>query len=131
ATKNDEAHDENTSSARLESGGGAELAGRLRDASTRLYLHAAGYAEGRGLILADTKFEFGLVDNRLILIDEALTPDSSRYWDAATYRVSAAPDSFDKQFVRDWLSQSGWDRNSPPPELPADIVEQTRARYLT
>ncbi len=110
---------------------GTELAGRLRDASLRLYAEAARHAEQQGLILADTKFEFGQVDDRLVLIDEALTPDSSRYWDAASWEVGRAPDSFDKQFVRDWLSRSGWDRESLPPPLPDDIVEQTRARYLT
>jgi phosphoribosylaminoimidazole-succinocarboxamide synthase len=131
ATKADTGHDENITFGRMRSALGADLAERVRAASLRLYAFGRDHAEGRGLILADTKFEFGLVDDRLILIDEALTPDSSRYWDAATYQVGAAPDSFDKQFVRDWLSRSGWDRNSPPPELPAEIVEQTRQRYLT
>ena len=108
-----------------------DLAEQLREASLRLYSFGAEHAERCGLILADTKFEFGLVDGRLLLIDEALTPDSSRYWDAATYRVGTTPDSFDKQFVRDWLTEAGWDRESPPPPLPDDIVEQTRQRYLT
>jgi phosphoribosylaminoimidazole-succinocarboxamide synthase len=131
ATKAETGHDENITFARMRSELGANLADRVREASLRLYGFGRDHAERCGLILADTKFEFGLVDDRLILIDEALTPDSSRYWDAATYRVGAAPDSYDKQFVRDWLSGSGWDRNSPPPELPAGIVEQTRERYLT
>jgi phosphoribosylaminoimidazole-succinocarboxamide synthase len=110
---------------------GADLAGRLRDASLRLHAFGAEHAERSGLILADTKFEFGLLeDGRLLLIDEALTPDSSRYWDAELYRVGTAPESFDKQFVRDWLEQSGWDRESTPPALPDEIVEQTRRRYL-
>jgi phosphoribosylaminoimidazole-succinocarboxamide synthase len=131
ATKAETGHDENITFDRLRSEVGAELADRLRDASLRLYREGAGHAERQGLILADTKFEFGLVDGRLLLIDEALTPDSSRYWDAATYRVGTAPDSFDKQFVRDWLTrESGWDRDSPPPPLPEEVVEQTRARYL-
>src|SRR5919202_2222560 len=110
---------------------GEELAQRLRDASLQLYAYAVEHAESCGLILADTKFEFGLIDGRLVLIDEALTPDSSRYWDAAAYEVGTAPESFDKQFVRDWLTRSGWDRESPPPPLPDEIVEQTRQRYLT
>jgi phosphoribosylaminoimidazole-succinocarboxamide synthase len=131
ATKNDEGHDENISYARLEQEVGEDLAGRLSDASIRLYLHAARYAEQRGLILADTKFEFGLIDDRLVLIDEALTPDSSRYWDAATYQIGSSPDSYDKQFVRDWLSESGWDKDSTPPSLPEDVVERTRDRYVT
>jgi phosphoribosylaminoimidazole-succinocarboxamide synthase len=98
----------------------------------RLYLEAARHAEHHGLILADTKFEFGLVDDRLVLIDEALTPDSSRYWDSGSWEVGTSPESFDKQFVRDWLTnQSGWDRESAPPALPDDVVEQTRQRYLT
>src|SRR5450756_581743 len=85
----------------------------------------------RGLILADTKFEFGLLGDDLILIDEALTPDSSRYWDSATYQVGVSPDSYDKQFVRDWLTRAGWDKESEPPRLPDDVVAHTRERYLT
>jgi phosphoribosylaminoimidazole-succinocarboxamide synthase len=132
ATKADTGHDENITFDRLRSDAGAELAERLRDASVRLYTEAAAHAERQGLILADTKFEFGLIDDRLILIDEALTPDSSRYWDAASWEVGRTPESFDKQFVRDWLAnESGWDRESTPPALPDEIVEQTRQRYLT
>jgi phosphoribosylaminoimidazole-succinocarboxamide synthase len=131
ATKAETGHDENITFGRMRSELGADLAERIREASLRLYGFGRDHAERRGLILADTKFEFGLVDGRLILIDEALTPDSSRYWDAETYRVGTVPESFDKQFVRDWLSRSGWDRDSAPPELPSDIVEQTRQRYLT
>src|SRR5438093_2704917 len=108
ATKAETGHDENITFGRMRTELGADLAERVREASLRLYAFGRDHAEGRGLILADTKFEFGLVDDRLILIDEALTPDSSRYWDAATYQVGAAPDSFDKQFVRDWLGRSGW-----------------------
>jgi phosphoribosylaminoimidazole-succinocarboxamide synthase len=131
ATKAETGHDENITFGRMRSELGAGLADRIREASLRLYGFGRDHAERHGLILADTKFEFGMVGDRLILIDEALTPDSSRYWDAATYRVGTAPDSFDKQFVRDWLSGSGWDRDSPPPELPPEVVEQTRERYLT
>jgi phosphoribosylaminoimidazole-succinocarboxamide synthase len=132
ATKADAGHDENVTFDRLRSDVGTDLAERLRDASLRLYGEAAAHAERRGLILADTKFEFGLIDDRLILIDEALTPDSSRYWDAASWEVGRTPESFDKQFVRDWLAdESGWDRESTPPRQPDEIVEQTRQRYLT
>jgi len=131
ATKADGGHDENVPFDRMRSDVG-ELADRLRDASLRLYAEAAAHAERQGLILADTKFEFGLAGDRLLLIDEALTPDSSRYWEAASWEPGAAPASFDKQFVRDWLAgESGWDRESTPPPLPDDIVEQTRERYLT
>lgn len=130
ATKNDQGHDENITFSRLAQELGADLAGRLRDASLRLYQFGAGYAEERGLILADTKFEFGLIDDRLVLIDEALTPDSSRYWDSARYQIGTSPESYDKQFIRDWLSQSGWDRDSAPPALPDAVVEQSRGRYL-
>jgi phosphoribosylaminoimidazole-succinocarboxamide synthase len=131
ATKAETGHDENVTFSRMSSEVGGELAEKLRDASQLLYGFATEQAEKSGLILADTKFEFGLIDGRLVLIDEALTPDSSRYWDAEKYQVGTAPESFDKQFVRDWLEQSGWDRESPPPPLPDDIVEQTRQRYLT
>jgi phosphoribosylaminoimidazole-succinocarboxamide synthase len=132
ATKADTGHDENVTLGRVRSEIGGELADALRDTSLRLYAAATAHAERHGLILADTKFEFGLIDDRLVLIDEALTPDSSRYWDAATWEVGRTPHSFDKQFVRDWLvGSSGWDRDSPPPALPDDVVEQTRQRYLT
>ncbi|HEY1456005.1 MAG TPA: phosphoribosylaminoimidazolesuccinocarboxamide synthase, partial [Candidatus Dormibacteraeota bacterium] len=110
---------------------GEGLAAQLRDASLELYKFGSEFAARRGLILADTKFEFGLLDDELILIDEVLTPDSSRYWDAASYQVGTSPESFDKQFVRDWLLRSGWDKESDPPQLPPDIVAQTRERYLT
>lgn len=131
ATKAADGHDENVPFGLMQQELGEELAERIREASLRLYGFAAAHAEARRLILADTKFEFGMVGGRLVLIDEALTPDSSRYWDAATYRVGAAPHSYDKQFVRDWLvGESGWDRESPPPPLPEGIVAQTRERYL-
>ncbi len=131
ATKADSGHDENITYAQMKKEVGTGLAEELRDRSFELYRFAAEFAEKRGLILADTKFEFGMIGERVILIDEALTPDSSRYWDAAAYRVGTSPESYDKQFVRDWLSGSGWDRNSEPPPLPEDIVAQTRERYLT
>ncbi len=131
ATKADTGHDQNISFQTMREQVGEEAAEELRAASLHLYSFAAEAAERRGLLLADTKFEFGRIDGRLVLIDEALTPDSSRYWDAARYQVGAAPESFDKQFVRDWLTGSGWNREGVPPQLPADVVAQTRERYLT
>ncbi len=131
ATKALKGHDENITFAQMKRKVGKALAEKLRDASLELYKYAAEMAEKRGLILADTKFEFGTIGKKVILIDEALTPDSSRYWDAARYQVGGTPESYDKQFVRDWLSKSGWDRNSEPPRLPDEIVDQTRQRYLT
>jgi phosphoribosylaminoimidazole-succinocarboxamide synthase len=131
ATKAETGHDENISFAQLKKELGDELATKLRDASLELYKFASDLSLRRGLILADTKFEFGLLGDQLILIDEVLTPDSSRYWDSATYQIGVSPDSYDKQFVRDWLTGSGWDKESDPPNLPNEIVAQTRERYLT
>jgi len=131
ATKAESGHDENITFDEMKKQLGDELAGKLRSASLELYNYASEFAERRGLILADTKFEFGLIDDEVILIDEVLTPDSSRYWDAATYRQGTSPESYDKQFVRDWLTRSGWDKESEPPRLPDDVVQQTRLRYLT
>jgi len=110
---------------------GAPLAGQIREASLRLYRFAAGFAKARGIILADTKFEFGTDDQgRLYVMDEILTPDSSRWWPADEYQLGTSPPSFDKQIVRDWLEQSGWDQTPPGPRLPPEIIERTRARYL-
>lgn len=131
ATKAETGHDENITFDQMRKDLGDDLANKLRDASLELYKYAAEYSIRRGLILADTKFEFGTVGDKLILIDEALTPDSSRYWEAATYVPGATPESYDKQFVRDWLTRSGWDKESDPPRLPEDVVAQTRFRYLT
>ena len=131
ATKSDTGHDENITFAQMKKELGDELATKLRDASLELYKFASEHAERRGIILADTKFEFGLIDGEPILIDEALTPDSSRFWDSLKYAVGTSPESYDKQFVRDWLTRSGWDKESDPPALPPDIVAQTRERYLT
>ena len=131
ATKAESGHDENISFAQLKKELGDELATKLRDASLELYKFASEFSSRRGLILADTKFEFGLIGDDLILIDEALTPDSSRYWDSPTYEVGTTPESYDKQFVRDWLTRAGWDKESDPPSLPPDVVGQTRERYLT
>ena len=108
---------------------GAKLAAQLREVSLALYNFAAQTALERGLILADTKFEFGLIGDELILVDEMGTPDSSRYWDAKRYEVARSQDSFDKQFVRDYLEASGWDKNPPAPQLPADVVKRTAAKY--
>jgi phosphoribosylaminoimidazole-succinocarboxamide synthase len=109
---------------------GAEAAEELRSLTIKLYDTAAEFAESRGIILADTKFEFGRdAKGTITLGDEALTPDSSRFWEAASWAPGSAPASFDKQFVRDFLTASGWDKKSPPPELPAEIVEKTAARY--
>ena len=130
ATKAETGHDENITFDAMKKDLGDDLATKLRNASLELYRYAAEFADRRGLILADTKFEFGLVGNDVILIDEALTPDSSRYWDATSYAIGTSPEAYDKQFVRDWLSRSGWDKESDPPRLPEDIVAQTRIRYL-
>jgi phosphoribosylaminoimidazole-succinocarboxamide synthase len=108
---------------------GEELAAKVRDASLALYAFAADYARERGIIIADTKFEFGLFDGRLILIDEALTPDSSRFWPADTYEPGRAQPSYDKQFVRDYLDSIGWDKQPPVPDLPPDIVARTAEKY--
>ena len=131
ATKAETGHDENITFPQLKKELGEELATKLRDASIELYKFASELSARRGLILADTKFEFGTINDKLILIDEALTPDSSRYWEAETYQVGTSPDSYDKQFVRDWLTRSGWDKESAPPALTVDVVAQTRERYLT
>lgn len=130
ATKALTGHDENISRAQLAAALGRDLARQLEEVTVALYRHAHAYALGRGLILADTKFEFGLdADGGLVLIDEALTPDSSRYWDARSYRPGATPPSYDKQFVRDFLTATGWDREPPGPALPPEVVAGTTERY--
>ncbi len=127
ATKAATGHDENISFEQMETLIGA-AASAIREVSTSLYARAASYARARGLLLADTKFEFGQLDGSLILIDEALTPDSSRYWDADAYPRQLV--AYDKQYVRDYLTRYGWDRASAPPPLPVEVVDATRARYL-
>jgi len=129
ATKAESGHDVNISRAQLSSMVGSELAKQLEETTLELYRKAHTYALGRGLILADTKFEFGFYDGKLTLIDEALTPDSSRYWDAATYKPGSSPPSYDKQYVRDFLVRSGWNKEPPGPVLPPDVVEGTSQRY--
>ncbi len=130
ARKNDQGHDENITVAHLREDVGADLAGQLEQMSLALYSLAARHAAEKGVLIADTKFEFGFIDGKFSLIDELLTPDSSRFWDASTWHPGREPDSWDKQFVRNWLIDSGWDREAPGPELPAEIVEGTRARYF-
>jgi phosphoribosylaminoimidazole-succinocarboxamide synthase len=129
AIKADSGHDENISRAHLAELVGAPTAGRLEELSLRLYAAGAEHALARGLILADTKFEFGWLDEQIILIDEALTPDSSRYWPADAYRPGRPQPSFDKQFLRDFLQSSGWNKEPPPPPLPRAVIDGTAARY--
>jgi phosphoribosylaminoimidazole-succinocarboxamide synthase len=125
-------HDEAIDFAAVVGAVGSERADELRELTLALYRRGAEIAEGAGIILADTKFEFGVdADGGLVLGDEVLTPDSSRFWPAETWSPGAVQPSYDKQFVRDWLTSSGWDRVSPPPELPADVVAATRDRYIT
>ena len=130
ASKADDGHDENISFDTMIDTVGAETAERLRELSLQIYGEARAFAEARGIIIADTKFEFGFIDGELSLIDELLTPDSSRFWPADRYQSGASPPSYDKQFVRDWLSDLDWDKNPPGPELPRDIVEATADKYL-
>jgi len=129
STKADSGHDENVSVAQMAEMIGPEWTARLAEVSLQLYSEAAEYAESRGIIIADTKFEFGLVGGELILIDEALTPDSSRFWPAAEYRPGTNPPSYDKEFVRDYLSHLDWNKTAPGPVLPDDIVQRTSAKY--
>lgn len=130
ATKAESGHDENVSFANMASAIGQELAERLQQLSLDIYGKASAHAKSVGLIIADTKFEFGFAGDQLLLIDEVLTPDSSRFWPAHQYQPGQAQPSFDKQFVREWLMQSPWDRNSPPPPLPPEIIAKTREKYL-
>jgi phosphoribosylaminoimidazole-succinocarboxamide synthase len=129
AIKNDEGHDENISVRVLADRVGAELAGQLEETSLRLYLAASALATRRGIIVADTKFEFGFIDGHLSVIDEMVTPDSSRFWDAETYDPGRDQPSFDKQYVRNWLIQVGWDKQPPGPALPEEVVAGTARRY--
>jgi len=129
ATKAAVGHDENISFEQAASLIGKELAERVRAISLEIYRRASAYAEPRGILLADTKFEFGLFHNDLIWIDEALTPDSSRFWPAAQYKPGGPQPSFDKQFVRDYLERIQWPKTPPGPELPAEVVAATRAKY--
>ena len=129
ATKAEDGHDENIDFDTLVEGAGRETAERLRDLTLDLFRRGGEHAAERGLLLADTKFEFGRIDGELVLIDEVLTPDSSRYWEADVWTPGVEPVSFDKQFVRNWLDNAGWDHEAPAPELPADVIEGTLDRY--
>lgn len=131
ATKAETGHDENISFEQMVKEVGSETANILRDRSIDIYSRAAAYAHEKGIILADTKFEWGkLKSGEIILIDEALTPDSSRFWDEKSYATGISPPSFDKQYIRDWLETTTWDKNSPPPAMPQATIVQTRLRYL-
>jgi len=130
STKAESGHDEAITQAEVEKIVGKPAADCIRDRSIHVYTTAARYALGRGIIIADTKFEWGIDGSDIILIDEVLTPDSSRFWDLDGYEPGASPMSFDKQFVRDWLESSGWNKQPPAPALPPEIIEKTRAKYL-
>ena len=129
ATKADEGHDENISREKLAEMIGADLAKTLEKLTLDVFAKASEHLGERGLILADTKFEFGFIDGKLCLIDEMLTPDSSRVWEKKDWRPGKTPEGFDKQYVRDWLERSGWNKRAPAPALPVDVIEGTLARY--
>ncbi len=130
ATKAQTGHDENITFEEMVNRVGRDLAEQLRRRSIDLFARGAEYALRRGIVIADTKFEWGLVEGELILVDEVLTPDSSRFWPADQYQPGRSQPSFDKQFVRDWLETTSWDKNSPPPALPDDVVVRTRQKYV-
>jgi phosphoribosylaminoimidazole-succinocarboxamide synthase len=130
STKADEGHDENIDMKECARILGDEMATRVRDLSLEIYSRGREHAAQRGIIVADTKFEFGTVDGKLVLIDECLTPDSSRFWPADQYIVGQSPPSYDKQFVRDYLETLDWDKSPPAPKLPAEVIEKTTAKYL-
>jgi phosphoribosylaminoimidazole-succinocarboxamide synthase len=130
ATKAETGHDENISFEEAVKITGREIAEQARAASLQIYSEGRAYARQRGIIIADTKFEFGLFDGKLILIDEVLTPDSSRFWPADQYKAGCSQPSFDKQFVRDYLETLDWDKTPPAPALPPEVVARTQAKYL-
>ncbi len=130
ATKAESGHDENVTFEVVRQALGSDLASHLRATTLDLYRRGAERTAGAGILLADTKFEFGLLGEDVLLIDEVLTPDSSRFWDEAQWRPGSEPVSFDKQYVRNWLDESGWDHEAPPPPLPAEVVAGTGERYL-
>ena len=130
ATKATDGHDENISFERMVDIVGLDISEELRDRSLSLYNRGVKHAESKGIIVADTKFEWGRIGGKIILIDEVLTPDSSRFWPADQYQPGQSQPSFDKQFVRDWLETTDWDKNSPPPDLPEDIIAKTRDKYV-
>ena len=130
-TKAETGHDEHISFEQTVEIVGEDLANQLRDKSIEIYAICAEYAREKGIIIADTKFEFGVNDNgELILADEVLTPDSSRFWDVEEYEVGKSPKSFDKQYLRDWLKNSGWDKTPPAPKIPEEVIETTREKYI-
>lgn len=129
ATKEDNGHDINISYDKMADTIGDNLASELRRLTLAIYTKAADYALTKGIIIADTKFEFGILNDRVILIDEILSPDSSRFWPVVAYKPGKNPESFDKQFIRDWLESCGWDKNSPPPQLPSEIIDKTVLKY--
>ena len=129
ATKADSGHDVNVSLDHMKNAIGEDLGQALAECAIAVYQFAAQFALDHGIIIADTKMEFGLLDGRIILIDELLTPDSSRFWAAGTYEVGGSPPSFDKQFVRDWLESSGWDKKAPAPRIPQDVLQKTADKY--
>ncbi len=130
ATKAETGHDENITFEQMVDAVGHETADKLREQSLLAYRRGSEYAASVGLIIADTKFEWGWFDEQLLLIDEVLTPDSSRFWPADDYEAGRAQRSFDKQYVREWLEASDWDKNSPPPVLPEDVIDRTREKYI-
>jgi phosphoribosylaminoimidazole-succinocarboxamide synthase len=130
ATKAESGHDENIDMARCAQILGDDLAARVKQLSLEIYSAGRDHAAQRGIIVADTKFEFGTVDDALLLIDEVLTPDSSRFWPAGQYVVGESPPSFDKQFVRDYLETLDWDKRPPGPQLPGDVISRTAAKYV-
>ena len=130
ATKEESGHDINISFEKMVEIVGSDVSQALRRRSIDVYTRAREYARGRGILIADTKFEWGWHDDKLILIDEVLTPDSSRFWPADQFQPGRPQPSYDKQFVRDWLETTGWDKNSPPPTLPEEVVARTRAKYV-
>ncbi|MBO8143412.1 MAG: phosphoribosylaminoimidazolesuccinocarboxamide synthase [Thermodesulfobacterium sp.] len=130
STKADQGHDINITFEDMVNLVGRETAETLKELSLKIYKKASAYAEDKGIIIADTKFEFGIYDGKIILVDEVLTPDSSRFWPKDEYEPGRTQKSFDKQFIRDWLKSISWKDNTPPPHIPSEIVEKTRAKYL-
>ena len=129
-TKADEGHDMNMTFEELTNSLGKDRAAQLRDTSIRIYENACNIAEKKGIIIADTKFEFGMLNDEMILIDEVLTPDSSRFWSMKAYKPGFSQDSYDKQIVRDYLNTLDWDKTYPGPQLPEDVAQKARARYI-
>ncbi|MQF96624.1 MAG: phosphoribosylaminoimidazolesuccinocarboxamide synthase [SAR202 cluster bacterium] len=130
STKAEEGHDEALSEKEGKNLVGSEIYSKLEYLSIDLYSKAAKFCENKGILLADTKFEFGFIDDQIILIDEVLTPDSSRFWKSSEYRIGNSPDPFDKQFLRNWLNDQVWDKTPPPPDLPDEVIKNTLKRYL-